>query len=202
MQHFDISANTASGYQAMARELRRNRRYDEATEVLHEGVKRFPNDPDLLNAYGRRLSAKGQYEEALDHFERAHLARPEDAYIACDYAELLAKRGKTEEAEIIYLRAFDDEAVDFSRGNQLVLNGLGNLYENTQRYQFAAICYAEACKCDPEDADAHRNYFRVASQNSVKTDDHAEQWETFLEYAQGLIEAAAELAEAKPNPAP
>jgi tetratricopeptide (TPR) repeat protein len=50
--------------------------YDIAEEMLKEGLKRYPDNANLLTNMGNTLAIQKRYKEAIEHFEKARIIQP------------------------------------------------------------------------------------------------------------------------------
>lgn len=85
--------------------LRRVDRTDQAVAVLQKMVIFFPNDRDVLAAYGKALAAKGDFTHAMDALDRAQTPDNPDWRLYSAKAAILDQLGRTDEARGLYDKA-------------------------------------------------------------------------------------------------
>lgn len=123
LQHFDRALNMQPEaedlpyiYSYMGSCLKELGRYDEAVEILYNGLKEDEERPDLHNTLGVCFFKTQQYEKAILHFQRAVDLNPASGI---DYANLgvnYNKIGNTESAvEFLTLALTLDPGLDFAR---------------------------------------------------------------------------------------
>lgn len=112
-------------YSYMGSCLKELGRYDEAVEILYNGLKEDEERPDLHNTLGVCFFKTQQYEKAITHFQRAVDLNPASGI---DYANLgvnYNKIGNNESAvEFLTLALTLDPSLDFARDllSELVKN--------------------------------------------------------------------------------
>src|SRR5437588_6236542 len=78
-----LSEALAASYIGEARRLREQARHHEAEAILREGLKCFPDDPDLLIDYARVTERRGEEREHTQGFPDKRLQKvvphPDDA---------------------------------------------------------------------------------------------------------------------------
>src|SRR6266498_905790 len=67
-----------SRYCGKARILIETQKFDEARELLEEGLAKLPDDVPVLNTLGILFNQTGDYYEALRYFDRAFAVHPQD----------------------------------------------------------------------------------------------------------------------------
>lgn len=80
----------------------RQRRVDEAMDVLASGLVVAPGHAPLMNNLGMCAMIKSDYHAALDHFTRASATEPDDARYRANMAAALGMLGRYDESLAIY----------------------------------------------------------------------------------------------------
>lgn len=88
-----IDANPKSpvGYRALADLRIKQRSYDDALNVLRDGLREEPTSPPLLLAFAEALELNGDIEAAIDAYERMLKSEPGSLIVANNLASLLAE---------------------------------------------------------------------------------------------------------------
>lgn len=81
--------------------LTKTDRHQEATKMINEAIKNYPDSPVIQDSYGWLLYRSGKLKEALSWLQRAYAAYRKDE-IPAHYIEILAANGKKELAKEIY----------------------------------------------------------------------------------------------------
>ena len=99
-----MGANTWSEY---ARFLHESDRYEEAIELLEDGLRRFPEDEGLRTRLGLAWLRQGDDTRAEAEFRNIVELRPDAVYgwINLGYVEF--RRGRWEEAEVFFREALE-----------------------------------------------------------------------------------------------
>lgn len=88
-----IEANPKSpvGYRALADLRIKQKSYDDALNVLRDGLREEPTSPPLLLAFAEALELNGDVEAAMDAYERMLKSEPGSLIVANNLASLLAE---------------------------------------------------------------------------------------------------------------
>lgn len=158
--------NLYSVYLNGGNELINKKKYNEAIELLQDGLKMFPDKPEVLNALGTAYSEIGEYEEALAQFKQAILINPGFSTAKSNMASCYnnmgvkyAKMDRWEEANEAY-----EKASKLAPEKEGPKKNISALYWN-QAMQFvnsgndtAAInAYLEFLKREPNNKDGYNN---------------------------------------------
>ncbi len=103
--------------------LRRIGRTDQAVAVLQRAAINFPDDHDVMAAYGKALASAGQLEQALRIVERAQTPDQPDWRLLSAQAVILDQMGRNEEARRLY-----EQALTFAPNEPTILSNLGMSY--------------------------------------------------------------------------
>jgi peptidoglycan/xylan/chitin deacetylase (PgdA/CDA1 family)/uncharacterized caspase-like protein len=87
-----------------ARELYREKKYDQAVEKSKQALDLKPGDPVLLNNLGFLYYSMGRYDDALTYLERTLQADPKRKEAHGNIAELYLRLGRKQEAKEHYQR--------------------------------------------------------------------------------------------------
>ncbi len=87
--------------------LRRTNRADQAVAVLQKAVIYYPEDRDVLAAYGKALATAGDLERALGAIRRAQTPDRPDWQLASAEAAILDQMGNHADARRLYAQALD-----------------------------------------------------------------------------------------------
>lgn len=91
-----------AGYSYLAELHMRQRRGDEAQQVLERGLDVSPDDPVLLNNLGMCRMVKGDWEKALALFTQASAKAPDNARYRANMAVALGLLGRYDESIALY----------------------------------------------------------------------------------------------------
>ncbi len=152
------SAQAFRAEEALAQNLVRQRKLDEAEELLVGGIERARRLgvlPQRLNSLAVLFSSQGRVEEAEEHARRAYestrVAQGEEAaatWIAYEnWASVLSRLGRTEESIAIFresLAYWRDRLGDEHQDLIAPLNHLGNTLAREQRWAEAEPLYRQA----------------------------------------------------------
>lgn len=94
--------DSLASYSNLALVYMRQNKWDEALEVIDEGIEVFPESEDLLKMRVNALYETRSYSEVLEEYEQLYQRNPENLENAITYAELLLAQGKREQSEKIY----------------------------------------------------------------------------------------------------
>lgn len=100
--------------------LRRTGHNDQALAVLQKTIIYFPDDRDVLAAYGKALAASGDLTRALATIERAQTPDQPDWRLISAKAAILDQVGRNDEARKLYA-----QALDLAPGEPSVLSNYG-----------------------------------------------------------------------------
>jgi tetratricopeptide (TPR) repeat protein len=158
--------NLYSVYLNNGNELINSKTYDEAIKLLQDGLKIFPDKPEILNTLGVAYSETGRFEEALALYNQAILINPgftnaKNNMASC-YNNLgvkYANLGRWEEANNAYKKASE-----LSPGIEGPKKNISALYWN-QALRFvnsgndkeAVSAYLEFLKREPNSRDGYNN---------------------------------------------
>lgn len=178
--NFNFSADSAKGYLIKAAELRRNRRYDDAADVIRQGLEDFPQNAALWNELGKRFQAKWRDDDALAAFATAYRLDPQDAFIAMNYAGFLTKKSQFDLAEQVFMKQYQREGQDVR-----LLTALGNMYQAKGVNELAAACFGRAVEIRPNDDIAMRRHMEMSKEHGVAYTNEA--WDKFAKRAKSII---------------
>ena len=102
-------------YIPLAEEYRKEGMYDEAINVLLDGLDRQPGYTNARVSLGKIYLEKGQIEDAIEEFEKVINAIPDNLFAQKKLAEINKTIGNTEKAifhfrKVLELNPLDDEA--------------------------------------------------------------------------------------------
>ena len=103
--------------------LRMNGRNDQSLAVMQQVAINFPNDREVLAAYGKAQAAAGQLEQALNTILRAQTPDRPDWRLKSAEGAILDQLGRSGEARQRYR-----EALDINQNEPSVLSNLGMSY--------------------------------------------------------------------------
>ncbi|MEO3997612.1 tetratricopeptide repeat protein [Mesorhizobium sp. CAU 1732] len=109
--------NTAMGYASV---LQMDGRSDQALAVMRKLAIDYPQERQVLAAYGKALASAGELEPALDAVRRAQTPEYPDWKLLSAEAAILDQLGKPDDARQIYRRA-----LDMKPGEPSILSNLG-----------------------------------------------------------------------------
>lgn len=112
--------NTAMRYATV---LQMNGRTDQALAVMRKLAIDYPQERQVLAAYGKALASAGELEPALDAVRRAQTPEYPDWKLLSAEAAILDQLGRAAEARQLYRRA-----LDLQPGEASVLSNLGMSY--------------------------------------------------------------------------
>lgn len=101
-------------------------RSDQALAVLQKTAINYPNDREVLAAYGKGLAAQGQLEQALGIIRRAQTPDRPDWKLLSAEAAILDQQGKNAEARRLYA-----QAIQIAPGEPTLYSNLGMSYTLT-----------------------------------------------------------------------
>ncbi|HKJ66801.1 MAG TPA: tetratricopeptide repeat protein, partial [bacterium] len=143
-QLMDRHTDILGGYFGLGVVLRRQERYQDAIEVLSQGVRNFPDEPELYEHLGINYYFTGQQDSAWNQLDRAYAI---DSTLAGYYnlAITLRNEERSEEAIAVLSRAkqmYPPEAELYEQ--------LGIAYYAGQQYQEAKQQLLEALSLKPD----------------------------------------------------
>jgi tetratricopeptide (TPR) repeat protein/DNA-binding winged helix-turn-helix (wHTH) protein len=145
------------GYRSLGLLLQGEERYNEAIEVLKQGLIIDPEAKDLYNRLGAIYSDLGRHEEAIAMYQRyVHLA-PQEPNAHDSLAIGNEWAGRYEEAIEEYNRALALKP-DF----EIAIIHLGNTYFQMGRYRDAIKQYERCIQIAPSDLERTRAYNAIA----------------------------------------
>ncbi|CAN5354235.1 tetratricopeptide repeat protein [soil metagenome] len=107
--------------------LRRTSRSDQAVAVLQKTAIYFPDDREVLAAYGKALASAGNLQLALDTVRRAQTADRPDWQLLSAEATILDQMGENQQARKLYAQALDfrpnEPSILSNYGMSFVLTG-------------------------------------------------------------------------------
>jgi Flp pilus assembly protein TadD len=115
-KNHDVDLNYAAA-------LRRTGRTDQAVAVLQKAAIYFPDDRDVLAAYGKALAANGDLERALDAVRRAQTPDRPDWQLISAEAAILDQMGTHDQARRLYAKA-----LELAPNEASILSNLGMSY--------------------------------------------------------------------------
>lgn len=143
-------ATHAGVFCLMAQSFQHLSMHDAAEEIAQQGLKRFPDDPGLINQLANSCYLSGQYEKGLAWLKPL-LAKgrvkegPDLAALLITHAALLNASGNVDAAREVYARvlAHDPE-------HALALNNLGSLELDARHYDRAIVLLESALQKNPQ----------------------------------------------------
>lgn len=121
--------------------------YDAAIEFLEEGVKRFPNEINLLFNLGAFYEKAKRYDECINIMKRIIKESPDHHaalnFIGYLYAEL--------DRDLDLALEYVDKALELKPGDPYYLDSLGWIYFKLEDYEAAEIYLQKALKLAPEE---------------------------------------------------
>ena len=128
----------------LANLLNSQRRNEEATTILRDGLVFTPDDGELYYSLGLLAGEEGNLEEAVDNFTRAALLMPGRDRIKYNLGLALQRVGRPAESEAVLLEARDLDSRDPD-----VLLALARLLMDQQRWTEARIFADELSRLMP-----------------------------------------------------
>jgi Flp pilus assembly protein TadD len=161
-------------------------RYAEAVECYRRALRHRPDDVDALNNMGAALADLGRLSDAVTCYEQALRIQPGKAEAYYNYANAMRIAGRYPEAINLYARALRlrpdmaeahnnlaislrrlgrlaeamtsaRRALELRPGYPTALVNLGLSLVESGHVAEGLLCYDEAIRRDPENADAHHN---------------------------------------------
>lgn len=99
-----------------------SQRYDEAQDLIGNGLKQFPQEQMLLLQRGLFYAAQGKYIEAEQAFQTCIKTHPDSMYAYANLSGVLIYQGRTEEAKHLIQQGLQIRPSDYLYTN------LGNIY--------------------------------------------------------------------------
>jgi len=94
--------DSVSVYRNLAYLYSQTEQWDKSIAMSDSGLKRFPDNIDLLRIKGSSLFRKKDYKPLLGVYKKLHRLRPEDIDISLAYGEVLLVNQKPAQAEQLY----------------------------------------------------------------------------------------------------
>ncbi len=123
-----------------------------AKKIWREGLKKFPQNIDLLYNYALAHYLQGNLYYARKFWKKALKLSPEDSEIYFNLGQIARDEGRLKRA-ITYWR----KALKYKPENVEVMNNIGVAYATLRSFGKAAIWYRKAVKADKNYALAHFN---------------------------------------------
>jgi tetratricopeptide (TPR) repeat protein len=122
-----------------ADQLRQEKKFDQAAELLSRALSREPGNPRLHEKLGDVYTKQMLHDEALEQYSLAIKHNPTNSYLYTLRGNSLLRLDRLAEAELSYKNAL---RLDPQQGPALV--ALGNVYAKQQRFKDAAVLYRQA----------------------------------------------------------
>ena len=132
--------------------LRMNGRNEQALAVMQQVAINFPNDREVLAAYGKAQAAAGQLEQALNTIGRAQTPDRPDWRLKSAEGAILDQLGRSGEARQRYR-----EALDINQNEPSVLSNLGMSYVLTGDLRTAETYLRQASQQPGADSRVRQN---------------------------------------------
>jgi tetratricopeptide (TPR) repeat protein len=132
--HYDALSNLAAVYQNQGRSL-------DALNLLERAKKLYPKDPILLNNLAFTLVHQGRTRKAEEYYREALELVPNNPLILYNLSVCFTRKGNWQEGIDLLNQLFEIDP-DHSAGWAL----LGNIYDQTDRFDIAIDCYNKALK--------------------------------------------------------
>ena len=123
-----------------------------AKKIWHDGLRKFPENVDLLYNYALAHYLQGNLFYARRYWKKALKFSPEDSEIYFNLGQIARDEGRLKLA-IRFWR----KALQFKPDNVEVMNNIGVAYATLRSFGKAAIWYKKAVKTDDSYALAHFN---------------------------------------------
>ncbi len=120
-------------------------RREDALEILHEAVLKFPGNADVLSSLGKIYADGDEWDEAEKYLRQAAGYQPDDPDISLDLAGVLQKLERFDDAESIYrtVIANQQEALAAQRD-------LAEMFYDLQKFPESAELLEQVVKARPE----------------------------------------------------
>ncbi|KAF1081620.1 MAG: hypothetical protein GQF41_1960 [Candidatus Rifleibacterium amylolyticum] len=123
-----------------------------AKKIWHDGLRKFPENVDLLYNYALAHYLQGNLFHARRYWKKALKFAPEDSEIYFNLGQIARDEGRLKRA-VNYWR----KALQFKPDNVEVMNNIGVAYATLRSFGKAATWYKKAVKADENYALAHFN---------------------------------------------
>jgi len=123
-----------------------------AKKIWHDGLRKFPENVDLLYNYALAHYLQGNLYYARRYWKKALKLSPEDSEIYFNLGQIARDEGRLRLA-INYWR----KALQFKSDNVEVMNNIGVAFATLRSFGKAALWYKKAVKTDKNYALAHFN---------------------------------------------
>jgi len=156
----DISQNIKSLFKGGASEYQYKaaieKDIDEQEKIHLEGIKKYPDDINLLNNYGIYLTNNRKYEKAIKYFQKVIEIQPNTHYAFNNWGIALGSLARTKsgkEADALYQEAFEkyNKSKDINPTNHIAFNNWGydlGSWAKTKSEAAAEVLWEEAIeKC-------------------------------------------------------
>lgn len=145
----------ATVYSSLAYVLNKQKKLEEAVELIRQGVAVHPQHADLIALLADAQSALGRTDEAIANFQRATALKPSDKNLLYNLGTLFAQQGKLTEAAEALSQAI---ALDQNFANARI--NLAIVYDRKNEEAKAIEQYEKILELGAKDAQAH---FRLAT---------------------------------------
>ncbi|MCD6162896.1 MAG: tetratricopeptide repeat protein, partial [candidate division Zixibacteria bacterium] len=129
---------------------------DKADKIYLEGLKKFPDNPELLTSYANFLyRIRKEHDKAEEYYKRSLKIDPKNAYTLGSYATFLKNiRKDYDKAEEYYKRSLEIEPENANTlGNYAIfLHGIHKEHDKAEEY------YERSLEIDPDNANTLGNY--------------------------------------------
>lgn len=132
--------------------LRNTDKTDQAVAVLQKAAIYYPNDHEVLAAYGKALAANGQLDMALDIVRRAQTPDQPDWRLLSTEAAILDQLGSHDDARRLY-----KQALGLAPNDPTVLSNLGMSYVLTGDLKNAEATLRQASAVPEADSRVRQN---------------------------------------------
>ncbi|MFT4111395.1 tetratricopeptide repeat protein [Silvibacterium sp.] len=140
------------------------KKFDEATPLVHSALLRDPDDPALNAQYAALLAAQGKGDEATATLEKLHTLKPQDRQVSQMLADAYVSAGALDKADALYAAL-----LSASPNDPDLLSARGQLLIGEQKYAEALPLFQQAVKLAPQDADAWSGVAFAASKTGNPT---------------------------------
>lgn len=142
------SEETVLAYISLTRLLGQKGNHEEASKVIEQAEKRFPDDPAVYEALGDLSTSRGSFDEAVADYDKALALDPENVGLRFARGIALRRARRFEEAAKEF-DAVEKESPDYPG---LALER-GNLYQAAGQSSEALKAYEKALAAAPADKD-------------------------------------------------
>ena len=142
-----------------------NKKYDEASKVMTEAIKSFPEDFRVNLILGLSLAQSNHNSEAKPYLKKAVELNPKDITALSAFGFTLSQLKENDEA-IKYL----NEALEISPNDVNLLGTLGLIYDGEKNWVKCDSIYEKALEIDSTNALINNNYAYSLSERGIKLD--------------------------------